>query len=165
MCDKDWSNFKNAKAYYKSCGFDTKAIYDIKDFKTRIGKIKKELYENKIYLLNVGWSGVGPEAQNIIEEAYNIIDSTTEFKGVDKFKSFKLLYSEDFLYHLTKSGEIPFILDYSAFKSATEKKQVQQTIKMMMEVMTKYFPKNNLKLDKNTLKLSIKNLDKQKSAK
>lgn len=156
MCDKDWSDFKSAKAYYKSCGDNGVAIYDIKEFKKHMTKIKKELQENKIYLFYIPWPGVGIEAQYIIDEVYNMIDSLPEYKGVDRLKSFKLLYSEDFLYRLTKTGEISLILDYSGFKTASEKKQTQQMLKIMMDIMTKYFPKGCLKLDKGSLKISIK---------
>jgi hypothetical protein len=67
-----------------------------------------------------------------------------------------LLYSEDFLYRLTKTGEISLILDYSGFKTAPEKKQAQQMLKIMMNIIVKYFPKGSLKLDKGSLKVNIK---------
>ena len=156
MCDKDWSDFKSAKAYYKSCGDNGVAIYDIKEFKKHMTKIKKELQEHKIYLFYVPWPGVGTEAQYIIDEVYNMIDSLPEYKGVDRLKSFKLLYSEDFLYRLTKTGEISLILDYSGFKTAPEKKQAQQMLKIMMNIIVKYFPKGSLKLDKGSLQVNIK---------
>lgn len=164
MCDKDWSEFKSAKAYYKACGDNGIAIYDINDFKKKLSKLCKELEAHKIYVIYLPWVGVGNEAQYIFDEAYNIMQTDKKYKDVDVMKSFKMLYSEDFLYRLTKTGEINIILDYSNFKTASEKKQVQQMLKIIMDNTTKYFTKG-VKLDKNTLTINIKPLDKQKSVK
>lgn len=164
MCDKDWSEFKSAKAYYKACGDNGIAIYDINDFKKKLSKLCKELEAHKIYLIYLPWAGVGNEAQYIIDEAYNILQTDKKYKDVDIMKSFKMLYSEDFLYRLIKTGEINIILDYSNFKTAPEKKQAQQMLKIIMENAENYFPKS-VKLNKNTLNINIKKSGSQNTVK
>ena len=126
MCDKEWSNYNNAKSYYKNCGYDIEHKYDIKDFKKKMSKIKKELYKNNIYLIYVGWNGVGTEGQYIFDKAYEIIDNNQKYKNIDTFKSFKILYSEDMLFNLSQTGKISLIFDYYFFKSYLEKKKLNK---------------------------------------
>uniref|UniRef100_A0A6C0BUL5 Uncharacterized protein n=1 Tax=viral metagenome TaxID=1070528 RepID=A0A6C0BUL5_9ZZZZ len=155
MCEKDWSDYKTAKAFYKSCGNDTSAKYDIADFKKKMSTIKKELEKERIYVIYVGWAGVGTEAQYVFDEAYNIIENEKKYKGVDKLKSFKVIYSEDFLYHLTKTGKINLLFDYSFFKTPAEKKEVKEYFEKTEQVFKKYFTNKEMKIDKNTITIKL----------
>jgi hypothetical protein len=155
MCEKDWSDYKTAKAFYKSCGDKEPPKYDIADFKKKMSKIKKELEKERIYVIYVGWAGVGTEAQYIFDEAYNIIETDKKYKGVDKLKSFKLLYSEDFLYHLTKTGKINLLFDYSFFKTPAEKKEVKKWFDKTADVFKKYFTNKEIKIDKNVINIKL----------
>lgn len=155
MCENDWSKYKSAKAYYKSCGDKEPMKYDIKDFKKKMAKITKELQSNQIYVIYVGWEGVGTEPQYIFDEAYNIIETNKKYKGVDKLKSFKILYSEDQLYHLAKTGNITLIFDYSWFKTPAEKKEAKQLLDITEEVFKSHFNEKEMKMNKNVIMIKL----------
>ena len=61
MCNNDWSEYNSAKSFYKSCGHDVKPIYNINIFKKKMKNIENILFKNNIYVIYVGWSGVGTE--------------------------------------------------------------------------------------------------------
>jgi hypothetical protein len=103
----------------------------------------------------ISWDGVGTEAQYIFDEAYNTIENNKKYKGVDKLKSFKVIYSEDFLYHLTKSGKINLLFDYSFFKTPAEKKEVKEYFEKTEQVFKKYFTNKEIKIDKNVINIKL----------
>jgi len=154
MCDKNWSNYKSAKSYYKACNYNTIPNYDIKNFKKIMKNIVKDLEKNNIFIIYVGWDGVGTEGQYIFDEAYNIIESNKKYKNIDIFKSFKILYSEDMLYKLSKDGKINLLLDYYFFKSYLEKKEVKLKFEIINEIFQKYFGKK-CKINKNSIFIKI----------
>jgi len=156
MCDKDWSEFSSAKTYYKSCGDNRPDKYDINDFKKNMKKIKKELDILNIYLLYIQWVGVGNDHSFAVEEAYNMMKYLhKDMTFNDIFTGLKIIYTEDSIYNLKKTGKIVFLLD-SYPKTTLEKKKDLEMHKQLLDIFSKYFPKKNLKINNNaslTLKL------------
>jgi len=48
-----------------------------------------------------------------------------KYKGIDPYKSLKILYSEDMLFHLIKNGNINLIIDSHGFQTYLEKKDLK----------------------------------------
>ena len=126
MCD--WSEFKTAAAYYKKCGDKSKPTHDIKPFIRVMKSVEKALAELPVLVIPVGWKGVGTEAQYIFDEALNIIQSDKRYAGLDPLRTYKLMYSEDQLYWLARTGQIHIIMDYQFFKTPQEKKFVKECL-------------------------------------
>ncbi len=156
MCDKDWSEFSSAKTYYKSCGDNRPDKYDINDFKKNMKKIKKELDILNIYLLYTDWGGVGNDYSFAVDAAFNMMEYLHKDMTLnDIFTGLKIIYTEDSIYNLKKTGKIVFLL-HSNPKTPLEKKKDLEMHKQLLDIFSKYFPKKNLKINNNaslTLKL------------
>ena len=154
MCD--WSAFKNAAAYYKKCGAKSKPKYDIKPFLKAMKSVEKALAELPVLVIPVGWKGVGTEAQYIFDEALNIIRSEKKYAGLDPLKSFKLIYSEDQLYWLARTGQINLIMDYQFLKTPVEKKFVKECLVAVKRELEAVFggPKH-VTMSANSVKITL----------
>lgn len=165
MCNYDWSDFKTASAYYKKCGDTSKPKYDTKQFTKAMKSVEKVLAELPVAVIYVGWAGVGTEAQYIFDEALNILRSEKKYAGLDKgaklpttnpLKTFKIMYSENQLYWLARTGQIQLIMDYAFFKTPTEKKFVKECLAVVKRELEAVFggPKH-VKMEANTVKITL----------
>ena len=66
-----------------------------------------------------------------------------------------MIYSEDLLYHLTKSGKINLLFDYSFLKTPSEKKEVKEYFEKTEQVFKKYFTNKEIKIDKNVITVKL----------
>jgi len=153
-CDKEWSDFNTAKSFYKNCGFNTTPNFDIKAFKTNMKFIQKELFKYHIFIIYVPWPGVGTEAQYIFDSAFDIIRFNKKYKGIDPYKSLKILYSEDMLFHLIKNGNINLIIDSHGFQTYLEKKDFKLKMQIINKTFHFYF-NNNVKVFNNKIFIKI----------
>jgi len=165
MCDYDWSDFKTASAYYKKCGDNSKPTYDIKQFNKAMKSVEKALAELPVLVISVGWKGVGTEAQYIFDEALNIIRSDKKYAGLDKgakfpttnpLKTFKIMFSENQLYWLARTGQIQLIMDYQFFKTPAEKKFAKECLAAVKrELETAFGGPKHVKMEANTVNITI----------
>jgi hypothetical protein len=118
--------------------------------------IEKILFKNNIYVIYVGWSGVGTEGQFIFDSAYDIIKYDKKYKSheINPYKSLKILYSEDMIYHLSKTGKINLIIDDFGYNSYFEKKDLKIKLKVIKDVFTELFH-NNASVKKNSILIKI----------
>ncbi len=154
MCD--WSEFKTAAAYYKKCGDTSKPKYDTKQFTKAMKSVEKALAELPVVVIYVGWSGVGTEAQYIFDEALNILRSEKKYAGINPFKTFKIMYSENQLYWLARTGQIQLIMDYAFFKTPVEKKFVKECLSVVKRELEAAFggPKH-VKMEANFVNITL----------
>lgn len=156
MCDYDWSDFKTASAYYKKCGDTSKPKYDIKQFTKAMKLVVKALAELPVAVIYVGWSGVETEAQYIFDEALNILRSEKKYAGLNPLKTFKIIYSENQLYWLARTGKIQLVMDYAFFKTPVEKRFVKECLAVVKRELeaTLGGPKH-IKMEANSVKITI----------
>ncbi len=154
MCD--WSEFKTAAAYYKKCGDTSKPKYDTKQFTKAMKSVEKALAELPVVVIYVGWSGVGTEAQYIFDEALNILRSEKKYAGINPFKTFKIMYSENQLYWLARTGQIQLIMDYAFFKTPVEKKFVKEYLAVVKrELEAAFGGPNHVKMEANFVNITL----------
>jgi hypothetical protein len=157
MCNYDWSDFKTASAYYKKCGDTSKPKYDIKQFTKAMKSVEKALAELPVAVIYVGWKGVGTEAQYIFDEALNILRSDRKYAGIaNPLKTFKIMFSENQLYWLARTGQIQLIMDYAFFKTPVEKKFVKECLAVVKRELEAVFggPKH-VKMEANSVKITV----------
>ena len=116
--------------------------------------IQKELFKYHIFIIYVPWPGVGTEAQYIFDSAFDIIRFNKKYKGIDPYKSLKILYSEDMLFHLIKNGNINLIIDAHGFKTYLEKKDLKLKMQIINKTFHFYF-NNNVKVFNNKIFIKI----------
>ncbi len=156
MCNYDWSDFKTATAYYKKCGDTSKPKYDTKQFTKAMKSVEKALAELPVAVIYVGWAGVGTEAQYVFDEALNIIRSEKKYAGLEPLKTFKIIYSENQLYWLARTGQIQLIMDYAFFKTPVEKKFVKECLAVVKRELEAVFGgPTHVKMETNSVKIIL----------